>query len=1120
MPSSLKRRKPSVISLADRARDARQWELAAQLYRKALDRNPQNPPILVQYGHALKESGHLAQAESVYRSAIAYEPGNADPHLQLGHVLKLQGKTEEAQAAYLQAFALEPSLPDPVHELSGLGWSAEQMAELKETTTEQDWSTECDKPHPATPTTGSWSAVTDAEIHCLKKPSFGDEVALFAAYSPNGQLKPHVPHYLVSLARQNIRVTLIVNADRPSDAANINLISEVDGVFVRQAEGYDFSAWAHLLRLHPELFNAKILYMLNDSLIGPTNDAAFGELLIRLRNSPADFIGLTENFDRGWHIQSYFVALKHRALSSIAFHKLVDGIVSYKDKEDVINEFEVRFASTLKAAGLKCEPMFPATDALDPTIYNWKRLLQSGFPFLKLKTIRDFYDGVDISDWRQLLGAQGYDVSLAERSLAEAGASSTVATGSPLDAKLQLRQEASLELRAFFEERKRLCLPNAEHPAVSILLVLFNEAELTFRCLVALIETIDMPAEVIIVDNASSDDTGRLLGRLDGARIFRNRENYHFLRAVNQGSADARGAALLLLNNDAKLMPGALQSALETLHSAPDIGAVGAKLILPDGRLQEAGSIIWDEGTCEGYGRGKDPDAPEYQFRREVDYCSGAFLLIRRDLFEKLGRFDDAFALAYYEETDFCMRLRQAGYRIIYDPRVVVLHFEYGSASSLEQAQVLMRRNQMLFLDRHWRALAKHHLPPKSSTLVARTPDRRHPRLLVIEDLVPFSSHGAGFPRTSRILKALYKAGFFITYYPVNQPEAAWQEVYAAFPIEIEFMLGHGRATLGELLEARAGYYDVIFVCRPTNMEFFAKHFDDHPDRYRGVSVIYDAEALFSSREAMRLALIGTPMTVAAKEIQLRKEVDLVRVADAVIAVSANEASVFEAAGHGNVHVVGHALEPAPIEADFADRKDFLFVGPLYDDYVPNADALFWFIEEVMPHLDRLLDASYRVHVCGATGAERLRDLVNPRIVVLGRVEDLTEYYRRARVFVAPTRFAAGIPHKIHETAARGLPAVATSLLATQLGWEDGDELLVADTPEDFAAQCARLYTDRALWHGLRETALARVMVDCDPAAFAESLAAVLRSVGIHSTTTGSFAGIRRVSEQIAAATA
>jgi len=127
-----KRAKPSVITLADRARDARQWHFAAAYYQKALRRSPRNPPIWVQYGHVLKEAGYLADAERAYRMAIAYDPRSSDSHLQLGAILRLQGKAEQAEAAYLKALALASSPNGLSLELSQLGWSPARISELKE----------------------------------------------------------------------------------------------------------------------------------------------------------------------------------------------------------------------------------------------------------------------------------------------------------------------------------------------------------------------------------------------------------------------------------------------------------------------------------------------------------------------------------------------------------------------------------------------------------------------------------------------------------------------------------------------------------------------------------------------------------------------------------------------------------------------------------------------------------------------------------------------------------------------------------------------------------------------------------------------------------------------------
>jgi len=111
------------ISRADRARDSRDWVSAAQYYRRALDHKPDNPPIWVQYGHALKEAGDLQEAESAYRKSLELDTDVADSHLQLGHVLKIQGRRIEASAAYLCALALDPTLDHATLELKALGWT-------------------------------------------------------------------------------------------------------------------------------------------------------------------------------------------------------------------------------------------------------------------------------------------------------------------------------------------------------------------------------------------------------------------------------------------------------------------------------------------------------------------------------------------------------------------------------------------------------------------------------------------------------------------------------------------------------------------------------------------------------------------------------------------------------------------------------------------------------------------------------------------------------------------------------------------------------------------------------------------------------------------------------------
>ncbi len=219
-----------------------------------------------------------------------------------------------------------------------------------------------------------------------------------------------------------------------------------------------------------------------------------------------------------------------------------------------------------------------------------------------------------------------------------------------------------ISLESFLIAGSSLQFSQVESPQISIILVLFNRAELTLQCLHSILRCNFQSYEVVIVDNGSSDETGRLLNQIEGARIIRNNTNYHYLLACNQASREARGECLLLLNNDTQLLGNSLEFAIKTLRSSDDIGAVGGRIVLPDGTLQEAGSIIWQDGSCIGYGRGDSPFAPAYMFKRDVDYCSAAFLLTWRNLFLEGGGFDVAYVPAYYEETDYCVSLSWLGF--------------------------------------------------------------------------------------------------------------------------------------------------------------------------------------------------------------------------------------------------------------------------------------------------------------------------------------------------------------------------------------------------------------------------------------------------------------------------
>lgn len=657
--------------------------------------------------------------------------------------------------------------------------------------------------------------------------------------------------------------------------------------------------------------------------------------------------------------------------------------------------------------------------------------------------------------------------------------------------KKLLTSMANISLDNFLLSDAVIEIPQYENPEVSIVLVLYNRAELTLQCLYSILKSHNVSFEIILVDNASTDETRFLLKRIKGAQIVENGKNFHFLLACNQAARRARGEHILLLNNDTQILADSVSAALRTLKSDADIGAVGGKIILPDGTLQEAGSIVWQDGSCVGYGRGDSPSAPAYMFRRDVDYCSAAFLLTRRDLFLEAGGFDEDYAPAYYEETDYCARLWKKGKRVVYDPNVIVLHYEFASSGSYQSAIGLQIEHRRIFVEKHREWLQAKHVGASRNILSARSAGRQK-HILFIDDRVPHVNLGSGFPRSNRILKELIKLGHSVTFYPLSLPKEDWGRVYEDLPREVEVMIGYGVQRLDEFLSERSRFYDTIFVSRPHNMAALKELLAKKPHLCPETKIVYDAEALFSLRDISKARLRGEKLSTEEQEKLINEEMRLAEGCHCIISVSERESREFVQYGFERVYTLGHSIPAAPTPRDFDERSDILFVGSMPSLTSPNADSMIWFTEKIFPLIRQQLGDDIKLNIVGPVGLSLRNRFAGEGIRVWGRVEDLTDLYDRTRLFIAPTRFSAGIPHKAHEAAAHGLPLVATTLIGAQLGWQHDEELLLADDAADFASACVKLYQDGALWKRLRQNALKRIETDCSPELFSERLKTIV----------------------------
>ncbi len=239
---------------------------------------------------------------------------------------------------------------------------------------------------------------------------------------------------------------------------------------------------------------------------------------------------------------------------------------------------------------------------------------------------------------------------------------------------------------------------------VSVIIPVFNKWEYTFKCLMAVaVNTRDVAHEVIVVDNASSDDTAQALPLLDGVRVQRNDKNLGFARACNQGAAMARGKYLMFLNNDTEVRARWLSSMVEILDGEPDVAVVGSKLLFPDGTLQHGGVIFAYAAPLPVTPLHLQYRRPESESRQRMNLraVTAACMLIRGEVFRAVGTFDEGYVNGY-EDVDLCLKVSQTGARIVYTPDSVAVHHE-----SVSEGRFNADSNNLARLNQRWQGSLK-----------------------------------------------------------------------------------------------------------------------------------------------------------------------------------------------------------------------------------------------------------------------------------------------------------------------------------------------------------------------------------------------------------------------------
>jgi len=644
-------------------------------------------------------------------------------------------------------------------------------------------------------------------------------------------------------------------------------------------------------------------------------------------------------------------------------------------------------------------------------------------------------------------------------------------------------------------------------PRVSIVIPVYNKVALTSACLNSLAEAGSETAfEVIVIDDCSSDETPDYLAECQGLRALRNEENAGFIDSCNRGAAEARGDFLVFLNNDTTVTEGWLDALIAPFDGGEGVGIVGARLVYPDGRLQEAGGIVFSDASGWNYGKGGDPAAPQYGFLSEADYVSGACLAIRRSDFDAVGGFDTRFRPAYYEDTDLCFQMRARGKRVLVQPACTIIHHE-GATSGTDEGSGAKRYqavNRERFLEKWGRALAEHPPPEPNSSRADPVRHLRYRRFskraLVIDATTPQPDHDSGSVRIRAVMDLLLTRGFQVTFMAENRryvPGYTDQLTQAG----IEVLHAPAVPDLDAWLSEHGGDLDLVFVSRHYVLVPLLATLRQHAER---ALLVFDTVDLHFLREQREAELLRDEVLARQAETSRRQELRLVAQADVSLVVSPVEQALLQQEVPGaDIRVLSNIHRVRGRGAPWSARSGLLFVGGF--QHLPNVDAAHWLASEIFP-LIRSARPDMALHLVGSRMPESILALAErPGILVHGFVEDLEPILNSVRVSVAPLRYGAGVKGKVNQAMSYGLPVVATTCAAEGMYLENERDVLVADEAGALADAVIRLDQDEALWNRLADGGLANVEAHFSMAA-ADSVLAELEAA----SAAGSDEGRRR----------
>lgn len=608
---------------------------------------------------------------------------------------------------------------------------------------------------------------------------------------------------------------------------------------------------------------------------------------------------------------------------------------------------------------------------------------------------------------------------------------------------------------------QNLIVPIFEKPKVSIIIPAYNQADYTYNTVFSIIESNPKTSyEIIIADDKSPDIQARELNKtIKNVKFFTNEENLGFTKNCNKGAKFASGEFVLFLNNDTFVVENWLDSLVELIESNDKMGMVGSKLVYPDGRQQEAGGIIWNDASGWNFGRLDNPMKSEYNYVKEVDYMSGASIMLSKKLWEEIGGFDERYAPAYFEDSDLAFEVRKHGYKVMFQPKSIVVHFEgisHGTdtGSGIKAYQV---KNKEKFIEKWKNELEINQFSNAENVFLARDRSRDKKHILIIDHYVPHFDQDAGsrtiFGYIKLFLSNNYSVSFIGDNYYKHEPYSSILEQMGVEILYGSYYKNNHKIWLNENLK----YFDYVFINRPHITE---KYIDVIKD-YSKVKILYYGHDLHFLRDYREYILTNNEEKLIQSNYWKKIELELMSKVDVALYPSVTEVEEIKKI---NSEIEVKAI-PAYLFEDFhvierniKSTKNVMFVGGFA--HTPNIDAVLWFVNNVWDEIKKELP-SVKFYIIGSKPTKDILSLASEDIIVTGFVSDdeLKNYYKSTRIAVVPLRYGAGIKGKVVEALYEQIPIITTSVGSEGL-FDAENYMTIEDDANNFACKLIQMYND------------------------------------------------------------